>query len=183
MAQTNLPMLQRLLVGAFVYFAEDGESINETTPPVVSGGYDAVPSLGCVEQVSFEVESEETEFLCPKSTGGYQRTTEVRETADYLDMQCQNYNELVHRLQFGLAAKIVEGSAVSPFAKTNRKVSGWLAAEAKDQSGETLLQMLVRVDVRLNETPPWQNDYGKPTLRFQVLDNTSNSIQFGEAES
>lgn len=183
MAQTNLAMLKRLLVGAFAYFQEDDETYNVSNAPDVSASYEAVPSLGCIEQVDFDSQSDETEFLCPKSTGGYERTMETRETADYLDMQCQRYSEIVHRLQFGLSAEIVEGSPVAPFAKKNRKLDGWLCVDSVDQDGETVLQMKVRVEVRLNNTPPWQNDYGKPTLRFQILDNSINVIQFGEAST
>jgi hypothetical protein len=103
---------------------------------------------------------------------------EVQNVADYLDMQCQHYTEIVHRLQWGVAAKLVAGTAQSPFAKRDRKIRGWLACKAVKQDGNTLAEILVRVEARLNETPPWENNYGKPTLRFQILENTANAIEF-----
>jgi len=180
MPQANMPMLERLLVGAFAYFAEDSETIDEDTPPDISVNYEAVPSLGCIEQVSTESESEETEFLCPRASGGYEKTVEQSVTRDFIDMQVQNYNELVHRLQWGLEAAVVESTPVSPFAKRDRKVRGWLVCNAVKQDGEPLLNLLLRVEVRLNVTPPWENSYGKPTFRFQALEATDNAIEFGD---
>lgn len=183
MPQAELTLKSRLLVGAFAYFAEDaavigGDTIAEDTPPDVSAGYEDVPSLGCIEQVAFATEGEETEFLCPRTGGGYERTTEAQTIADFLDMQCQHYTELVHRLQFGTSAKIVAGTPATPFAKRDRKVRGWLAVKGVKQTGTTLVEILVRCEVRLNQTPPWENSYGKPTLRFQILENTDNAIEF-----
>lgn len=176
-------MLQRLLVGAFAYFAEDGDTINESTPPVISGGYDAVPSLGCIEQVQLSTETQSAEFLCPRASGGYQQTTEQIVSADYIDMTVNHYNEIVHRLQWGLDEEIQEGTPKSPFKQRDRKVLGWLCVHAVDQNGETLLELLQRVELRLNETPPFENAYGKPVLRFQALEATDNAIQFGEEAS
>ena len=181
MPQTNMPMLDKLLVGAFAYFAEDGGSIDEDTAPDVSADYEDVPALGCIEQAAFETKSEETKFLCPKTTGGYEETTETREMADYIDLMLQKYNELVHRLQFGIADEITttgNNTVRAPFAKQNRKVRGWLCIHAVSQAGDTLLQMKVRAEVRLNKTPPWENQFGKPVFRFQVLGNSLNAIEF-----
>jgi len=183
MPQAELTLKSRLLVGAFAYFAEDGaviggDTIAEATPPDVSAGYEDVPSLGCIEQVQPDVESEENEFLCPRTGGGYEKTTEVQSIADFLDMQCQHYTEIVHRLQFGTAAKIVAGTPTTPFAKRDRKIDGWLAVKGVKQTGSTLVELLLRVRVRLNDAPPWENSYGKPTLRFQILENSLNAIEF-----
>lgn len=180
MPQTNISMLERLLVGAFAYFQEDNETYTESNAPDVSTNYEAVPALGCIEQAAFSVEAQETEFFCPKSTGGYERTVETSEVSDYIDLTCQYYNELVHRMQFGVSAAIVEANSQIPFRKKNRRVRGWFFVHAIDQNGDTVLELKQRAEVRLNTAPPFENAYGKPVLRFQCLDNSLNTVVFGE---
>ena len=180
-------MLEQYLVGAFAYFAEDGETygvttVSKTSKVDVSANYDDVPSLGCVENAASPRETRNTEIFCPKATGGYERTTEAPQIGIYFDLTLTKANEWIHRLAFGKSSAIVQGTGFQPFAMADPKVNGWLHLNCVNMpasgTGATLVKLDLWCEMRLPDAPANSPDRQKPVLRFQVLDNSLNDANF-----
>ena len=174
---------EELLLGAFVYFLENGTTVDAETV-AIDNLPDDVPTtnwtgkeLGCIERVKKTKQTKESPRSKPKATGGYNQNPKVITTGWKIEMTTSEYNELIHRLGLGAPAAITDGTAFTPFGLGgDDKIEGWLRIEAKDENGVTKINLIEWVELRLTEIPEWQNEYGKPVLQFTVLGDDNGGL-------
>ena len=77
--------------------------------------------------------------------------------------------ELLLRLQFGLSAAIVLGTAQTPFATSTRKVTGWLKFHMRKEDGQDLCIGDLLVDVELTGGVKADNSVTEPEFRCTVI--------------
>lgn len=188
-------MMTRRLIGGFAHFTEEGTTFTVpgeppttvTIGPGVAPDFETKledqPSLGCIEQVAFSVESEDQTFYCPKETGGYEAKVERNVTADYIDLTATLDMELIQRLELGVPEKIEEGEDQVPFSQSDRKIRGWLYLLGRKQNGQPLLKLTLWCELRLQENPAWSREPGRPVLRAQAVANTLNEVVWPEEEA
>lgn len=187
MSQATITLLTRRLIGGFAYFTEDASTytpsggggavtISDTVVPNYATDLDKQPSLGCIEQVAFSVDTDDQTYYCPRETGGYQRTIEHAVIADYIDLTTANDMELIQRLELGVPAQIVPGTPQTPFAQVDRSITGWLHLIGRKQDGAKLLTLTTWAEIRLQTNPPWSREPGRPVLRAQALSNSLNTV-------
>jgi hypothetical protein len=182
---TLRPLTARYLIGAFVYFVREGDTIDAVTvTDAVKPDTDPAtnwPQIGCIESVNFVTDTEEDVHYCPKTGGGYQKNVERRVVADYLDLTLNAQPDLVHELLFG-TGEITAGSATTPFANETREIFGWLRVHGIDKTGDDYCHAYLWGKVTLQTPPSFSREYAKPVLRFQHVGGTGDTITIGEAE-
>ncbi len=189
----NQARLAERLIGLFAYFVENGTSTSEEPPAAINeGAYpDADPpdnwlSLGTIlPGAQFETEEQDDDYLAPSSAGGFRQVQSRFVMSDTLRFQSREMNELVDRLQFGLSAKISEGTAVAPHVASDRKIRGWLLIQGRqvggNGSGTDDFRLIWWCDLRLAEQPKYENRALSPALTARMLPNALNSVVFPAA--
>jgi len=173
--------IQKLIIGAFVSIAEEGQEIDSITVSNLARP-DTDPStnyteLGCIQGVDFDMDVEEDEDFCPNESGfGYTKETDKNIVSDYMIFSLRDHSEQVFRLLFGKeGGAIVDGTAFTPFEDTRREIRCWLHLQAKS-NGNTNIDMFQYGKLTLEEYPGWSKDYTKPQLKFQRLSSPLNEI-------
>lgn len=176
---SNFALLAEELIGGFAYAVENGTTVDNDT---VSTTYlpdvtpvDNWPWMGCIEAVRFSDERSTDPIACPKATGGYEILDREKVDKVYIDLVLRNANEWTKRLQYGLGAAIVAGTAQTPFTETLPEITGWLKLQGRQQDGTDAVRMDVWCKFRLQEIPNWENSYGKPVLRCQPISGSDFS--------
>ena len=178
----DVARLNRLLIGSFAYFIQEGVTIDSVT---VAGTAkpDNNPtsnwlSLGAVEEIKFEDDRYDDKFLTPSEAGGYYQENQSIVIADYLNIRTSHMNELVERMQFGLSSVIVAGTAQEPHAAKTRTVNGWLKIQGRKLSGTDEFIMDWWCKLSLAEKLTMNDKTLRPVLRFQKLTSTLNTVVF-----
>lgn len=177
-----LPLTEELLLGAFVYFAEDGTTIDSDTVAIDSLPDDDPATnwtnvqVGTISQVKITPETSTSTTSTPQATGGYRDTKKVRVTGYMIAMTLNEYNELVHRLTLGKKSAITAGTAFTPFQLGEIKATGWLRIEAKDEAGTSRVKLIDWAEVRITEIPEWKNEFGRPVLEFTILGDNNGGL-------
>lgn len=187
---SNVARSAERLIGLFAYFVENGaivdaQTISSTVFPDASPTTNW-PSLGPIlPGASFGVEEEDDGYLAPSLSGGFRKVDRMNVIQDFLTFQCRNMSAIVDRLQHGLAGPIVEGTAATPFANSNRFVRGWLLIQGRQVGGNGTgtddFRMMIWVDLRLAEQPAFENKVLSPSLKAIVIPNALNSDVFPAA--
>lgn len=174
---------EELLLGAFVWFAEDGTTIDAETIAIDNQPDDSPAAnwtdreFGDIERVKITKQTKNSPRSKPRPTGGYNDNPKVITTGWVIEMTTSLYNELVHRQALGAAAAIADGVAFTPFQMGgDQKIEGWLRIEAKDELGNTKVNIIEWVEFRLSEIPEWKNEYGKPVLQFTILGDENGGL-------
>lgn len=178
-----LAFKEELLLGAFVYFAEAGTTIDSAVVSI-SSLPDEVPTtnwtdraLGNIERVKITRQVKEIPQAIAKASGGYDETPKRIGTGWTIEMTTSEYLELIHRLQLGAPATVVDGTSFTPFqVGGDSKITGWVKIVAKDEDGNDKIVIKEWVDLRLTDIPEWSNAYGKPVLQFTVLGDNGGGL-------
>ncbi len=178
-----LTLKEELLIGAFVFFAENGETIDAATVAIDSLP-DDVPAtnwtdweLGAVERVKITPTIKQFPQSKPRRNGrGYNSDPKQVITGWVIEMTLDSYSEFIHRLQLGSTAKVVDGVAFTPFQKgTDLHALGWMRIEAK-ADGITKVNVIDWTELRLTSIPEWKEEFGKPVLQFTVLGDDDGGL-------
>jgi hypothetical protein len=175
--------LEKLILGTFAHFVEDGTSYG--SPANTSGialypNADTYPaawnSMGCVLDSTAEVVEESYEDDCPNPSGGYSRETDMQVMQDILKLSLRAHSEPIHRLVWGAAAPIVNATAFTPFAKKDRFVKGWMHFQLRGQDGEDRVVAAIYGKLRLDAAPKWAKDPTKPAVKFEIVTSTIQTV-------
>jgi hypothetical protein len=168
--------LQKLILGAFASFVEDGTSVGD--PPNTVGAdffpsaddySEAWNSLGCVSQSSLEPKVETDIVSCPSPAGGYIEEETENVVADVIKLSLRDHSEPIFRMIWGLTAPVEDGTPVAPFANKDRFVKGWLNFTLRGQDGQDRIVAALYGKLRMDANPTWSKDPTKPAVKFQVL--------------
>ena len=184
------PSLQTIILGGFAYFVEAGLTVDaQVVSATVKPDNDPTTnwtgaSLGDV--LNFKTDSKELDISWKRAnpSGYYEDVNEKIVTQDSILIETRQMNELVWRLQHGLAAVIAEGTAQTPGAKADRKIEGWLRLQGRAGNGYDRFILDWWCECRLESKNAFDEKVTTPTLRFTQIKAVSgtpvagNSINF-----
>lgn len=136
--------MRELFLGSFAYIIPAGVTVDGT---VVSATYkpDIVPlanwtdyGIGSVLGFVPGVEEEDRSYMGPNARGGWKKIPKRVVVQDYIDIKTREMGELLLRLQFGLAAPIVEGTAQTIFGSSVRRIEAWVKFHIRQENGQDL---------------------------------------------
>lgn len=174
---------EELLIGAFLFFAEAGETI-DAAPVAIDSLPDDVPTtnwtdweIGAIERVKITPVIKEFPQSKPRRNGrGYNSDPKKVVTGWIYEMTVDSYSEFIHRLMLGSLAKVVDGVAFTPHQKgSDQKVTGWMRIEAK-ADGISKILIIDWTEMRLTTIPEWKEEFGKPVLQFTVLGDDDGGL-------
>lgn len=177
-------LTERQLIGCFAFFIEGGTTVDTVAVSATAKpDIDPIsnwPQLGCIESSKFEPKKSNEVFMCPSETGGYQEEDVNKIIADFLNLRTNYMNEFVKRLEFGLASKIVLDAAQAPHAATVREIYGWLKIQGRKEDGNDDFVMDWWCKMTLTDALDRNDKTLRPTLRFQKMASSLNTIVFPE---
>ena len=177
----SAPLNLERFLGGFAWFIEAGLTVDaQTISPLIKP--DTVPltnwtdrSLGDILSLKLGNKSEDRSFKRPGTSGGWEIVPRTVVMQDYLELKSRQMGEQLLRLQFGLEARIVEGTAQTPFANTERRIEGWLRLQSREESGLDLLILDVWVSLELTGGIVADGKVSEPEFRLTVI-KSSNGV-------
>lgn len=171
----SLALSQKLFAGAFVFIAEYASGTSDAaTKPVYSSNLWL--SADNIQSISHDADEFEEKFSTPDPDRGWINQKDVHALADIYRVKLRNMPELVHRLQFGVAAAMVTGTAQTPFANPDRKILAWVKIQQRQQVGTDRSLMDIWCEIRLKADPAIEKKTQEPELELWVLKSTLNSV-------
>ncbi len=178
-----LTFLEEMLIGGFMMFLEDGESI-DGSPVAIDSLPDDSPAtnwteweLGAIERVKITPTLKSFPQSKPRRNGrGFNSDPKIVTTGWIIEATLDSYSEFIHRLMLGKLSKIVDGVAFTPFEKgVEHKVTGWGRIEAK-ADGRTAVNLIDWADMRLTTIPEWKEEFGKPVVQWTILGDDDGGL-------
>jgi hypothetical protein len=180
----NVAMTERQLIGCFAFFVEAGTTVDSVTVSATAkpdtNPLTNWPQIGCIESGKFEPKKSSEVFMCPSETGGYVEENVDKIVADFLNLRTNYMNEFVKRLEFGLTSPIVLDTAQTAHAATTREIYGWIKVQGRKEDGNDDFVMDWWCKMTLTDTLDRNDKTLRPTLRFQKLASTLNTVVFVE---
>jgi hypothetical protein len=171
----SAPALLERLIGKFAYFIPAG-SVVDTLTVSATVKPDASPTtnwtdyfLGSVISAKHDPEIEDNSFKKASASGGFEKVSRKKVIADVITLKTREMGEPQLRLQFGLGAAIVEGTAQTPFAATDRRIDGWLKVHYRQEDGTDMAIMDVWASMELASGLTADGKTTEPELRFTVI--------------
>ena len=172
----KLDLSAELFAGAIIYIAEYAAATSDpaTKPIAASALWKELASIESLKPKSVK----HTENVDVPGASGWEQQKREYTLADMFEVTTRDTTELYHRLQFGLEDAIVQGTAQTPFAVVDRKVSGWVKVQLRQHIGTDRYVLDFYSDIRvLGDPPAAEKGTQKPNLEFYVRrDTTLNSI-------
>ena len=176
--------LQKRIIGGFADFIPHGETVDgQTTSSTVlpdddwTTGEWADYNLGCVQEVQFNVETEDDEDYCPSETGGYSKTITRTTVRDEIQLTLKDHSEPVFRLLFGLNQKLTGLTGQQPFENLGeRAITGWLRLRGVGSAAEALVISKIEVKLSISDYPGWTREAARPVVACEVITNTLNDF-------
>lgn len=167
---------RKLLVGNFLYFAREGDTIDSVLVSS-SAKPDHSPtsnwtSIGDVEEATLAPKITEESVFSPLSAGGYGRSELFFKTAEFsIAAVIQDMSELFFELL--TLSTPVSSHAIAPLAATGR-LKGWFNLVQRDQAGTQISTIEVYGLAKVNAVK-FGNGHAKGTLEIEVLNNALNT--------
>ena len=162
------PALQEMLIGGFAFFIESGVNGSAATAKPTTSSYWTDGTLGTILSIEFDDEKTDSPYMAPLPQGGFEKRNRSFVTQDFVKLQTREMNELVWRLQMGLAATIAEGTAQTPGDLVDRKIEGWLRLQGRALGGFDRFIQDWWCEVRLESKGKFDDKVVTPTLRFTL---------------
>lgn len=176
--------LEKLILGTFASFVESGTTYG--TSPVNTVGIGLYPStttyaaswssLGDVLDSAPEKKEENYTDMVPSIYGGYALQDDTYVTQDKLKLSLKSHSEPIHRMVWGLASKITDATAVTPFANPARFVEGWINFQLRGQDGADRIVAALYGRMRIDGAPKWAKDPTKPAIIFEIIRSSIQTI-------
>lgn len=180
MAFRNLVDTQ--VLGGLAFCLLAGETVDaQTVSATVKPDTDPTTNwkqLGCIKAVAFENKKKDFVQECPSESGGYSENTIMVSTEDVIVLESEAMSDIAHQLQFGLTAVPTPGTEQAIFAKTERKLLGWLKLQGRKLDGTDLMIMDVWCEITLRTGYKFQNGLTANALAFKALKAAGNGIKF-----
>lgn len=186
------PLLEQVTEMPFAFFAKKGETVvdpdNPGTGDVIIGptlggrpdtqAMWAQCSLGCVTNVSREIDTEDETLNCPTATR-WQRRTKTRVLADLMNFSLVALTQHLYELMYGLQETPVRGTAQSPFATSQRELEGWFNYQGRaEEDSLDRVQINAWGKIRLTTPPEAQPTTATSVLQFEFIgsDDASDTL-------
>ncbi len=171
----SAPALLERLIGCFAYFIPNGSTVDALTiSPTVKPDGDPATNwtnyfLGSVISAKHDAEVQDNSFLKASPAGGFEKVPRKKVLQDMITMKTREMGEAQLRLQYGLSAAIVEGTAQTPFASTDRRIDGWLKVHYRQEDGTDMAVMDVWCSMELTNGLTAEGKTTEPELKFTVI--------------
>lgn len=171
----SVPILAERFLGGFAWFVEKGTTVDAQTvshlikPDMVPATNWTDRSLGDILSLKPGNVSEDRSFGRPSIFGGWETVPKSFVKTDYLDLKSRQMGELLLRLQFGLTSPIVEGTAQTPFAKSDRRIEGWLRLQTRQEDGTDMIILDGWGTLELTAGISADGKVSEPEVRFTVI--------------
>ena len=170
----KLTYSERLFAGALVFFAKEVAATSDlVTKPAADNA--AWLEVGCVSVLKHNPQNFEQPYSCPDAARGWVERKNVFTVADVFELTTEEVSELYHRLAMGVAAELVQGTAQTPFAASERKATGWIKIQSRKHNGQDRAIMDIFCEVRLMEDPATEKKVQVPKFELFVLHSSLNS--------
>ncbi len=161
-----------ILIGGFAYICRAGTTIDaQTVSATVKPDADPLAnwtagSLGNILDVEFGIEEVDYPVMTLLPNGSRVKTPRKIVVADFVDITCQKMNDLVLELQHGFNAAIVQGTAQTPGAKSDRYIDCWLRLQGRAMGNFDLFIQDWWSQCRLIKGTVADGKFSEPKLRF-----------------
>lgn len=190
----DLLAAQDLQLAPFAWFLEegitvDGSAVAHDTKP------DASPltnwtdgSLGDLTELKFDPKFKEDQRMTPTTDGVWQQETKRRVLQWNVVLKTRQMGELVRRLEHGVAAKIVQGTAQSPGSVSDPAIYGWLKVQMFRESTGSFEIFDWWCKCTLDSANTFNENTPTPSLRFTLIKTVGgspvdgNTVVWPEAE-
>lgn len=171
---SKLALSTRLFAGAIVYFSEyaSGTSDSSTKPAANSSAWKEV---GLVQRLK-HMPDQLTEPYSEMTANGWRNLKDVYTLADVFELTTREVSELFHRLDMGTSTALEAGTAQAPFAKSDRKVLGWIKLQHRQHSGTDRVILDAYCEVRLKTAPDIEKKTVEPIFELYVLTSALNAL-------
>lgn len=170
----KLDLSTKLFAGAIVYFAERAASTSDelTKPAANSALWKEIGSVQKLDHMPQNYEEKYSEV----GANGWREYKDVFTLADIFELETREVSELYHRLDMGVTAALVAGTAQAPFAASDRKVLGWIKLQHRMHSGTDRVRLDVYCEIRIKKTAPIEKKTAQPVLELYAVASTLNSM-------
>jgi hypothetical protein len=186
----SAPLNLERFIGGFAWFIEAGLTVDaQTITPLIKP--DVTPltnwtdrSLGDILSLKLESKSEDRSYKRPSTGGGWEIVPRTVIMQDSIAMKSRQMGEQLLRLQFGLETTIVEGTAQTPFANSERRIEGWLRLQSREESGMDLMILDAWTNMELTGGIVADGKVSEPEFRLTIIKSyagvslAGNSIVF-----
>lgn len=152
----SAPALLERFLGSFAYLIPLGVTVDGTVVSATAKP-DIVPltnwtdyNIGAVLGFNPGAETEDRSYKKPNARGAWVKVPRTVAVSDFIDLKTREMGELLLRLQFGLEAAIVEGTAQTIFGNSVRTVQAWAKFHIRQEDGTDLCigDMLCYVELK-----------------------------------
>ncbi|GAA5482054.1 hypothetical protein [Haloferula sargassicola] len=151
-----------------------GDTIGLDTKPVDFTGW----KFGCLNQVEPQTETKSEDRECSKGLqGGFRVKKRQWVTRDMAQVTTLEFNQLHHRLAYGLSEDPTPGTEQTPFEETFREITGWMRTEQNKEEGGPFLDMEIRATLRLPSTPAIKNETASPVWEFEYVGDDGGGLE------
>lgn len=181
--------LQEVLMGATLFFVEEGTLIEGGATPVSKLALpDDTPgtdwqTFGCTNDLTpFQTTETDTPRKC--FDGNRFRTTiKTIVTNEGWEFTINDHIEPVWRMMLGLSAPIADDTPVPVYATAIREINGYLKFQARNvHSQGDVFVMDIWGKLTLAELPTYADKTVLPKLRFEVMDSPNNIVELTNVE-
>jgi len=179
-------MIQELLIGAFIDFVPDGSNIgtemapsltSKTAKPTTDEVW-AEYNIGRLTSAKYDPKTKDLPAReWANESGGYSERVDSYVTEDAFLAKSIDFNELYHRLMFGLVAEIEDDIAQIAFEKVTRFLDGWTRITRRADDGSILCQLEMHSRYRIAEFPEDKNEKGSPGIRIVHLKDADPAME------
>lgn len=170
----DLALAAKLFAGSIIHFAleSSGNSDLVTRPVSGSGLWLKLPGVNSAVHKPKKV-TEEFDEVGPN---GWQTLKDEFTVADVFELKTPWTTALFEQLRYGLAGAIVQGTAQTPFVKSDRKVRGWLNCQRRMQDGQDRNVLSIFVELRAMDPPADEKKTQETMYEAWVIYSTLQSV-------
>lgn len=151
-----------------------GDEIGVDTKPTDFTGW----KFGCLNQVEPQTETQTEDRECSRGvSGGFRLKKRQWVTRDMAQVTTLEFNQLHHRLAYGLSADPTPGTEQTPYDQTFREISGWMRLEKNKEEGGPFLDLEVRAVLRLPSQPTIKNETASPVWEFEYVGDDGGGLE------
>lgn len=171
---SKLLLSTKMFAGAICYFAEYSAGVADSATKPASNSALWL-EIGSVQSLAHNPDVQEEKYAECGSMG-WRNLVDTYVMADLFELVTREVSELYHRLDMGVSAAIVAGTAQQPFAKDSRMTTGWIKLQHRMHTGTDRMILDMFCEVRVKKAAPIDKKTMEPTLELFVLASSLNSM-------
>jgi hypothetical protein len=171
-----LPLSAKLFAGKIVYIALEASGTSDAATRPASNSNLWLELAGVNEAI--EKKEKVTESYDEVTADGWRTGKDEYTTADYYEVKTRYTTALYEQLRYGLAAAIVQGTAQTPYVRSDRKLRCWVNMQERMQDGQDRVVASLFCEIRAMDPPASKKETQQPMFELWVLRSSLNSINF-----